>query len=211
VPGGEAGPGGWAGYVTGNAPGQGRHALLGVPFFKFMVFEDPNWDYKTFKFTASDGFDSDIDYTDSKLGALFNAVNPDLSQFKARGGKLIHYHGWSDPDIPPTNSVHYFESVVASVGGNRSGALEDTREFYRLFMVPGMQHCTGGPGTASFDAVAALEQWVEQKHPPEKIVAAHLTNGKADRTRPLCPYPQEAKYKGTGSTDDAANFVCAAP
>ena len=80
VPGGEAGPGGWASYITGNAPGKGRHAVSVLPFFRFMVFDDPNWDYKTFKFNATDGFDSDVDYTDSKLGALFNAVNPDLGR-----------------------------------------------------------------------------------------------------------------------------------
>ena len=82
-----------------------------LPFFRFMVFDDPSWNYKTFKFTATDGFDSDIDYTDSKLAALFNAVNPDLSPFQARGGKMIHYHGWSDPDITPLNSINYYESV----------------------------------------------------------------------------------------------------
>jgi feruloyl esterase len=210
VPGGEAGPGGWAGYVTGNAPGQGRHALLGVPFFKFMVFEDPNWDYKTFKFTASDGFDSDIDYTDSKLGALFNAVNPDLSQFKARGGKLIHYHGWSDPDITPLNSINYYQSVTRAQGGDAHG-LESTVQFYRLFMVPGMQHCGGGPGATAFDMIEPLDNWADKGVAPSKVIASHLTNGLVDRTRPLCPYPQEAQWNGTGSTDDAANFVCALP
>jgi feruloyl esterase len=210
VPGGEAGPGGWAGYVTGNAPGQGRHALLGVPFFKFMVFEDPNWDFKTFKFTAADGFDSDIDYTDSKLGALFNAVNPDLSQFKARGGKLIHYHGWSDPDITPLNSINYYQSVTRAQGGDAHG-LESTVQFYRLFMVPGMQHCGGGPGATAFDMIEPLDNWADKGVAPSKVIASHLTNGLVDRTRPLCPYPQEAQWNGTGSTDDATNFVCALP
>ena len=96
-------------------------------------------------------------------------------------------------------------------GRGNTLALHDTKEFYRLFMVPGMQHCTNGPGTARFDALTALEQWVEQNKAPEQIMAGHVTNGQVDRTRPLCAYPQEAKYKGTGSTDDAANFVCAAP
>ena len=128
VPGGEAGPGGWASYVTGDAPGKGGHGRLGIPFFRYFVFDDPNWDFRTFKFNAADGFDSDIDYTDSKLAALFNAVNPDLSQFKARGGKLIHYHGWSDPDITPLNSINYYESVVAAQGGDVHG-LRNTVEF----------------------------------------------------------------------------------
>lgn len=210
VPGGEAGPGGWAGYITGSAPGKGRHANLGLPFFRFMVFDDPNWDYKTFKFTATDGFDSDIDYTDAKLGALFNAVNPDLSAFKARGGRLIHYHGWSDPDITPLNSINYYESVMKAQGGDVHG-LQNTLQFYRLFMVPGMQHCQGGPGTTNFDMLEPLDKWADQGVAPAQVVASHVTNGAVDRTRPLCPYPQEARWMGAGSTDDSANFICALP
>jgi feruloyl esterase len=210
VPGGEAGTGGWASYVTGTGPGQGRHALLGVPFFRFMVFDDPNWNYRTFRFTAMDGFDSDIDYTDAKLGALFNAVNPDLSQFRAHGGKLIHYHGWSDPDITPLNSINYYQSVVKAQGGD-AHALSNTLEFYRLFMVPGMWHCGGGPGATSFDMIEPLEQWVEKGTAPDRVLASRITNGVVVRTRPLCPYPQEAQWKGAGGTDDAANFVCALP
>jgi feruloyl esterase len=91
-----------------------------------------------------------------------------------------------------------------------SGSRE-TKEFYRLFMVPGMQHCNGGPGPNTFDTVSALEQWVEKSVPPDKMVASHSTNGAVDRTRPLCPYPQEAQWKGSGSTDQAENFVCALP
>jgi feruloyl esterase len=210
VPGGEAGPGGWVSYVTGNAPGTGRHTILGVPFFKFMVFDDPNWDFKTFKFAPAAGFDSDIDYTDSKLGALFNAVNPDLSAFKARGGKLIHYHGWSDPDITPLNSINYYESVTKAQGSDVHG-LQNTLEFYRLFMVPGMQHCQGGPGATSFDMIEPLDAWADKGIAPAKVIASHVTNGVVNRTRPLCPYPQEAQWTGVGNTDDAANFVCAVP
>jgi feruloyl esterase len=210
VPGGETGPGGWAAYVTGDAAGKGRHANLGIPFFKFMVFDDPNWDYKTFKFNSTDGFDSDIDYTDSKLAGLFNAVNPDLSAFKARGGKLIHYHGWSDPDITPLNSINYYESVMKAQGGDVHG-LQNTVEFYRLFMVPGMQHCQGGPGATTFDMIEPLDKWAAQGVAPDKVIAAHVTNGVVNRTRPLCPYPQEARWNGTGSTDQAGNFVCELP
>ncbi len=210
VPGGEDGPGGWAGYVTGSGPGKGRHAGLGLPFFKYMVFDDPNWDYKTFRFTATGGFDSDIDYTDAKLGALFNAVNPDLSEFKARGGKLIHYHGWSDPDITPLNSINYYASVTKAQGGDVHG-LQNTLEFYRLFMVPGMWHCQGGPGATNFDMIEPLDQWADKGVAPVRVIASHLTKGAVDRTRPLCPYPQEAQWTGQGSTDDAANFVCALP
>lgn len=210
VPGGEAGTGGWASYIAGAGPGKGRHALLAAPFFQFMVFEDPNWNYRSFRFSAADGFDSDIDYTDTKLGALFNAVNPDLSQFKARGGKLIHYHGWSDPDITPLNSVNYYESVVKAQGGDVHG-LNNTMEFYRLFMVPGMWHCGGGPGATTFDMIEPLDQWVEKGLAPDRVIASRTTNAVVERTRPLCPYPQEAQWNGSGSTDDAANFVCALP
>ncbi|HWF09885.1 MAG TPA: tannase/feruloyl esterase family alpha/beta hydrolase [Bryobacteraceae bacterium] len=210
VPGGEAGTGGWASYITGNAPGAGRHTALGAPFFRFFVFDDPNWDYKTFRFTAADGFDNDVDYTDAKLGALFNAVNPDLSGFTARGGKLIQYHGWSDPDITPLNSINYYESVVTAQGGDVHG-LQNTVAFYRLFMVPGMWHCQGGPGATNFDMLESLDEWTTKGLAPERVIASHQSNGAVDRTRPLCPYPREAQWTGSGSTDDAANFVCALP
>ena len=208
VPGGEAGPGGWANWITGNEPGRSGHSNLGLPFFKYMVFDDPNWDYRTFRFDAQDGFDSDIDYVDTKLGALFNAINPDLTRFRARGGKLIQYHGWSDPDITPLNSINYYESVIKAMSGGGNSGLKETTAFYRLFMVPGMQHCGGGPGATAFDMVEPLEQWVEKGVAPQKVIAERVTAGRVERTRPLCPYPQEAVWKGTGSTDDAANFSC---
>jgi feruloyl esterase len=210
MPGGEAGTGGWASYITGNGPGTGRHALLSAPFFRFFVFDDPTWDMRTFHFAAKDGFDSDIDRTDTKLGALFNAVNPDLSQFRARGGKLIHYHGWSDPDITPLNSINYYESVVRAQGGEAHG-LASTQTFYRLFMVPGMWHCAGGPGATTFDMLEPLNEWVEKGTAPERVIASRQANGKVERTRPLCPYPMEAQWKGTGNTDEEANFACALP
>lgn len=204
MPGGEAGPGGWTNWITGAGPGRGGHLNLGIPFFKFFVFDDPSWDYHTFRFEPSDGFDSDIDYLDSKLGALFNAIDPDLSAFRARGGKMIQYHGWSDPDITPLNSVNYYESVLKTMGPN-------TQEFYRLFMVPGMQHCNGGPGATTFDMLAALDNWKMKGIAPDTVMASKVTNGAVTRTRPLCPYPKEAKWKGSGSTDSAENFECATP
>ena len=210
-PGGESDPGGFVRYFSGTGPGKGRHAALTNAFFRYMVFENPAWDFHNFRFAADAGFENDLQVTEDKVASMFNAMDPDLRPFRANGGKLIQYHGWSDPDIPPTNSINYYESVITALNGNRSGGLRDTREFYRLFLVPGMQHCTGGPGTARFDALSALEQWVEQRQAPEQIPAAHVTNGKVDRTRPLCAYPQEAKYKGTGSTDDAVNFTCVVP
>jgi feruloyl esterase len=211
--GGEAGPGGWVQWVTGPVPGSGSHAGLGIPFMKYVVYEDPNWDFRKFRYTAQPGLESDLEYVEDKIGRIFDAINPDISAFRARGGKLIQYHGFSDPDIPPANSIEYYESVVRAVGGlrNSPAALQETREFYRLFMIPGMQHCGGGPGTSRFEMLTALEEWAEQNKAPEQVIGSHVTNGQVDRTRPICAYPMEAKYKGTGSTDEAANFVCGLP
>ena len=156
VPGGEAGPGGWVSYITGNAPGAGRHTNLGVPFFKFMVFDDPDWDFKTFKFTATAGFDSDIDYTDAKLGALFNAVNPDLSAVQSSRRQ-------ADPLSRLERSGHYTaeqHQLLRERGegaGRRCSRTTKHAGFYRLFMVPGMQHCQGGPGATSFDMIGPLD------------------------------------------------------
>ncbi|MDQ1470882.1 MAG: hypothetical protein QOJ99_2362, partial [Bryobacterales bacterium] len=172
VPGGEKGPGGWANWITGPEPGKSAHANLGIPFYRYMVFDDANWDYRTFRFEAANGFDSDVDFTDTKLGALFNANSPDMTAFQARGGKLIQYHGWSDPDITPLNSIQYYESVAKFMARGGNHGLRDTKEFYRLFMVPGMQHCGGGPGATTFDMIEPLEQWVEKGTAPEKVIAA---------------------------------------
>jgi feruloyl esterase len=127
-----------------------------------------------------------------------------LKEFQAHGGKLFMYHGWRDPKVAPLASVNYYNSVLETMGGPAK-----TMSWIRLFMEPGMGHCEGGEGPDTFDKMAVIEQWVEKGVAPERIVASHSTNGVADRTRPLCPYPQVATYKGTGSTDDANNFVCA--
>ncbi len=211
MPGGESGPGGWASWITGQEPGKGSHTTLGLPFLRYVVFENPDWDFRSFRFERAQGFDSDVDFTDDKLGSIFNNINPDLRAFQTNGGKLIQYHGWSDPDISPLNSINYYQSVVQLRDRNGGRGLSETKNFYRLFLVPGMQHCNGGPGPNTFDAVSALEQWTEHGTAPDQITASHLTNGAVDRTRPLCPYPQEAQWKGTGSTDKAENFVCALP
>jgi feruloyl esterase len=173
---------------------------IGLDYFKYVVFENPKWDFKTLD------FDDDIARAEKLDSARINATDPDLKPFFARGGKLIQYHGWSDPQISPGNSVDYYTSVLNALGG-----ADKVHGSYRLFMVPGMSHCGGGEGTSTFDIVNALEQWVEEKKAPDRILASRYHNGKVDRTRPLCPYPQVAVYKGTGSTDDAANFTCKNP
>jgi feruloyl esterase len=171
---------------------------LAEDHFQYVVFEDPKWDFRTLN------FDGDVTKALRRDHGLLSAVNPDLRPFFARGGKLIHYHGWTDQQVMPRDSIHYFKNVVAADG-------EKTTDSYRLFLVPGMNHCRGGDGPNSFDMLGALEQWREHGKAPHSIVASHSTDGRVDRTRPLCPYPEVSKYKGTGSTDDAANFSCAAP
>ncbi len=173
---------------------------IGMDLFKFVVFHDPEWDYKNFD------FDSDLARTEKAENGLLNANDANLKRFMDRGGKLIQYHGWADPQIAPGSSVRYYKKVLDTMGGAAK-----VESFYRLFMVPGMAHCGGGDGTSTFDMLAALEQWKEQGKAPEQIAASRVRDGKVDRTRPLCPYPEIAKYKGSGSTDDAANFSCAMP
>jgi feruloyl esterase len=173
---------------------------IGLQMYQYMVFNDPSWDYKTLN------FDRDMARVDMIEQGAINAMDSNLKPFIARGGRLIHYHGWADQQIPSGSSVEYYGSVLQAMGGPSR-----VKDNYRLFMVPGMGHCGGGDGTASFDMLAALEQWVEKGTPPDRILASHLTNGQPDRTRPLCPYPQIAAYKGSGSTDEAPNFVCRDP
>jgi feruloyl esterase len=192
----------WPGLMPGSELGWGQTAGgpepigLAMEYFKYVVFEDPNWDWRTFD------FDTDTARTE-KLEYGMNATDPNLKQFVGHGGKLLLYHGWSDPLITPLNTISYYKSVVDTMGGTSK-----TADFARLFLVPGMGHCGGGEGPNSFDAVSALEQWVEKGRAPEQLTASHLANGTVDRTRPLCPYPQVATWKGTGSTDAAASFVC---
>lgn len=212
-PGGEAEPGGWGQWITGQAPTKGLLYVFGTQFFSNMVFENASWDFKTFH------LDQDLKTADDKLSGDLNATNPDLKRFKARGGKLILYHGWSDAAIPALSTINYYESVRKRMGD------KNTAEFVRLYMVPGMQHCGGGSGPnvfgqggwrmndAQHDITAALERWVEEGIAPREIIATKYKAGQnpasgVSRTRPLCAYPQTANYKGSGSTDDAANFVC---
>jgi Tannase and feruloyl esterase len=213
VPGGETGPGGWSAWITGAAPNRGLQFFFATQAFANMVYDDPAWDFKTFSLVR------DTRLADEKLASILNATDPNLRAFNTHGGKLILYHGWSDAALPPVNTIDYYRSVVATGGPRQANS------FIRLFMVPGMQHCGGGPGPNSFGAIvtsgqsdaqhdmsAAIERWVEEGVAPDRIIASKRTNpdpkAAPTRTRPLCPYPKVARYKGSGSTDDAANFAC---
>jgi feruloyl esterase len=185
------------GWTTLAGP---RPMALAVEVFQYLVFQNPSWDYLKFD------VDADIATAEKTVGPVMNSVDPNLKPLFDRGGKLLLYHGWADPGIPPRSTVNYYVSVVDTLGG-----ASKVKDSIRLFMVPGMGHCRGGDGTDTFDPVTALDRWVTAGEAPNRIEAAHLTKGVADKTRPLCPYPEVAVYKGSGSTTEAASFACRKP
>jgi feruloyl esterase len=187
-------PGSEAGWAMLAGP---KPMDLALDVYRYLVFQDLNWNYLTFNPEA------DIAKAEKTISSVMNSVDPNLKPFFSHGGKLIQYHGWADPGIPPDSSVNYYKSVLEALGG--AAKVNDS---YRLFMVPGMGHCAGGDGTSTFDMVSALDQWVEKGKVPDRIPASRVVNGAVVRTRPLCPYPQVATYKGSGSTDEASNFNC---
>ncbi len=164
--------------------------------YKYIVFKDSAWDWHRFNSAT------DIDRALQSDEAQLNFTDADLRPFFKHGGKLLMYHGWADQQVTPLGSVEYFKQVVDGTGAGVVG------KSIQLYMVPGMNHCSGGVGTDSFDKMAAIEEWVATGAAPDRIVAAHRTAGNIDRTRPLCPYGKVAGYNGSGSTDDAANFSC---
>ncbi len=206
----------WRNWVIGQGPGAAYGDGYVRNYFRYMVSGDPKWNVLTANVDAS------LKQAAEKTGAELDSTNPDLSEFAARGGKLIIYHGWNDPAISPWNTIHYYESVEKQMGAEKASSV------VRLYMAPGVEHCAGGPGPSFFGQLGlattgsakygifdSLVDWVEKSAPPESIVATKYApdaNGanKAAMTRPLCPYPKVAKYKGTGDTNDAASFSCAA-
>jgi feruloyl esterase len=215
LPGAEEGRGGWSLWITGAEPGRSALYFFGTQYFGNMVYEQTGWDYKTFNLVPA------MKLADAHTALALNATDPNLQPFRARGGKLILFHGWNDAAIPAPNTIAYYRSVMAALGARATGS------FVRFYLVPGMQHCGGGPGPNSFgqgantppydpehNIYSALERWVEQGVAPAQITAtkylddANPTKG-VKMTRPLCPYPEVARYKGQGDTNDVANFVCA--
>ena len=168
---------------------------FGTEFFKYLVFGDEAWDYTRYDVASSP--------RDTRLaGTFLNADDADLSAFRMRGGRLLMWHGWMDPALNPRSTILYYKGVEA-----RDAAV---REYARLFLMPGVLHCAGGPGPDHVDWLAAIVDWVEHGRAPQRLVASRIADGKVVRTRPLCPYPLEAVYDGTGSTDDEASFTCRA-
>ena len=212
LPGAEDGPGGWTTWITGMEPGKSLLFAFGGGFFSNMVYEKADWNYK------ETTVDAGVKAADEKFAEVLNAIDPNLKAFKARGAKLIIYHGWNDAAISALNTINYYNSVKSTMGASETDA------FLRLYMVPGLQHCGGGPGANTFgqggagakdpqhNVALAVEQWVEKGTAPSALVAIKFVEDEPGKgvkfTRPLCPYPQIAKYKGKGDTNDAANFVC---
>jgi feruloyl esterase len=188
---------GWGLMAAGPEP-----LSISTGFFKAIVFENPNWDFRTFD------VDRDTRLADSKDGASLNSSDPNLAAFKAHGGKLLIYESWDEAIIPPRSMIDYYDSVLAAMGG-----ASKTNDFVRLFMVPGMGMCAGfGFGSdGTFDAMDVVQKWRETGVAPDKIINSHKVAGAVDKTHPACPYPQVAIYKGTGDTLDAANFTCGNP
>ncbi len=172
-----------------------RVAALGASTYRDMVFEDPQWDFRTIN------YDRDVKAADAKIGAVMNDGSTDLAEFRRSGGKLILWHGWSDPLITPLHTIAYYRKLAAhfaAAGADQNTAVAQVSDFARLFLAPGVTHCGRGPGPDTFDSVGALDAWVEHGVAPDSMIAAHKTAGKIDRTRPLCAYPHTAVYDGKG-------------
>ncbi len=204
--------------ATVEAQGEALQMFFGNNFFADFVFDNPNFDFRTFSFP------SDVIFADEGVGPIINSIDPDLRPFRSHGGKMIHYVGWADSAIAPINSVNYYNQVKQA--SSHGPGFQDLQSFYRLFMVPGMAHCSGGPGPNAFgngvngpvldaghDLLIALDRWVQQGIAPDQFTATKYvndtpTNGIAFQ-RPLCPFPQVARYNGSGDPTSASSFACA--
>lgn len=203
-PGGEAEKHGWADWITGAKVGDITGAAaygFGSNFYRYVQFQDPNHPFPDASLIAA------FPVTDAKFAGVLNAYDPDLTAFRKHGGKLIQYHGWSDPAIPARESLDYYQLVQKTMG--------DTRDFYRLFMAPGMLHCGGGAGPNVLPTLKAIAAWVEQGQAPDSLIAVKFKNNDpaqgVERTRPVCAYPSQARWDGQGERDQAESWRCVAP
>ena len=198
------GQSGWIGQQVDGPNGPGAWTSYGQNFLRFML---PGMKGASGQ-SAQELFEHfDVDKYPARVEEvhqIIDATDPDLSAFQRRGGKLIMYFGWADPQLNPRMGVEYYEQVMEKMGSS-------VTDFARLYMVPGMFHCGGGIGTSTFDTATPLLKWTESGTPPDRIEASRVVAGKVVRTRPLCAYPKVARYKGTGSIDESANFTCVAP
>jgi hypothetical protein len=203
-----AGPNGqsaWIGQHIDTPSGQSAWNGYAGGFIRFILGPGTPLAAAQTDAEAMQKFDFEKDYDNLAFARqVLDATDPDLTAYRRRGGKLLIYFGWADPQLNPRMGLEYYEDVMGKMGPS-------TPEFARLFMVPGMFHCGGGIGASTFDSATPLVHWVEQGEAPASIPAARMVSGKAVRTRPLCPWPQVARYKGSGSIDDAANFTCRLP
>jgi len=191
---------GWLNVIVGTQPGAVPADFnLAENTMRYLVFTPPkaDYDYRTFD------FDRDIHLLDA-WSKQADAKNPDLSKFRKRGGKLLMTYGWADSILQPMAGVNYYEQASAKNG-------PETKDFFRLFMVPGMEHCGGGIGPDRHDPMTAMIDWVEKEQAPASMIASRVVENKVVRTRPLCAYPQVARYSGQGSIDNASNYRCVAP
>jgi feruloyl esterase len=200
----EALPHNWDLWIIGS---QSYQALFANQVFGSFLLNDPHWDFRTFDLA------NDAARADREIGPLLNSNNPDLSAFAARGGKLILFQGWADAAISPFGTIQYYRDIQRKMGDKQA------RQFVRLFMAPGMMHCSGGPGPNTFDAVAVVDQWRQKNEAPERLLAAKYADSPAALSagaqpgepliaRPLCAYPHVARWTGHGSSDKAENYVC---
>ena len=218
-PGGELGWGRDGGQMVINRTN--TSGVSSYDFFRYAFFGKPDWNWRTFN------FGTDLELAEEKLAAVTNATNPNLEEFRKLGHKLLYYHGAADPLIPAQNGINYYETVVAFEGGGGTGA-DQTQQFFRVFLVPGLYHCAGGPGAFGFggnvaapvrdadhDLISAVSRWVKQGIAPDKIIATKYVDNSPSKgialQRPLCAYPAIPRYKGSGDPTDAANFACVKP